>query len=111
MESSPEGGMPRFGAPNGSPGTSMFDTGVSIEVGSSARIEGETHNGGNTSGGGLGCGAHEHRFSVPAGRDPGALGTSVWGPGNAKPMRFLASSAHKFPPPDWHPKGAGPSSN
>src|SRR6202008_2076305 len=113
---SPVGGTPFDGSPNGSPGTSKFTSSafsvVSIEVGSCPQRMGCKHDGAASSGGGFGCGAHEIGFPPPGTRfrtnDVGVAGIRVLVPPDETSICFLPSIAQRFPPPDWHPNGAGP---
>src|SRR5438552_11202329 len=41
----------------------------------------------------------------------GCAGAIVWGPACTGRMLFLPLEAHRLPPPDWQPKGVGPSLN
>jgi hypothetical protein len=70
------------------------------------------HSGGNTSGGGFGCGAQPIRFSAPAPRPPNwpcCVGVIVLPlPFATAEISFLPSCAHRLPPPDWQPNGCGP---
>src|SRR6202008_1683221 len=73
--------------------------------------KGETHSGGKIIGGGFGCGPQHTRFSAPGLMMP--LACPVWNgiiefPFTFGLISFLPSKAHRFPPPAWHPNGAGP---
>jgi hypothetical protein len=113
-ESRLRGGTPISGIPCGNgPGTSRLvrpgPSGgcriVVMDVGSCPRICGDRHGGGKTSGGGLGCGAQEARFSPPTtilmGRMAGAefCEASVFGPPGIRTASLSPVFAHRLPPP------------
>src|SRR5437867_634678 len=126
---SPDAGTHCAGLPKGSPGASRFVSpepvpsgggGLleSTDVGSWPPMKGEMHSGGNTSAGGLGCGAHEIRFSAPGLMFPFVFPVPVWNGIIVLPLvsgliSFLPSDAHRFPADPvpglaWQPNGAGP---
>src|SRR5262245_38895917 len=104
-----KGGLPRELGPGTScwlrPGPSGGGKVVTIEVGSCPLISGERHSGGKISGGGLGCGAQEVRFSMPGSVLRGVIAAmlaeaTVLGPPGMIEMVFSPDPAHRLPPPD-----------
>src|SRR5262245_15130157 len=90
--------MPKGRPPGPSRFPTMNSAVLSTDVGSWPPMKGWTQGGGNTSGGGLGCGANSIRFSKPVSVielvDVIVEVACLW-----------LDEEHTLPDPDWQPKG------